>query len=199
MIVLLSMPAATFAAPIVMVLGDSLSAAYGIDQNESWVHLMQRRFERDDLPHHVVNVSVSGETTSGGLSRLDAALERHRPDIVIIELGANDGLRGLPLAGIERNLGEIIARIRERGAAVVLVGMRLPPNYGPAYTRGFQHLFERLADEHGTGFVPFLLEGLNDDDTHFLPDRLHPNAAAQPLILDNVWAGLEPLLRQPIP
>ncbi len=177
-----------------MVLGDSLSAAYGIDQNESWVHLMQQRLERDGFPHRVVNISISGETTSGGLSRLDSALERHHPDIVIVELGANDGLRGLPLDGIERNLADIITRIQARNAAVLLAGMQLPPNYGPAYTGGFARIFARLAREHRAALVPFLLEGLDDNNTHFLDDRLHPNAQAQPLILDNIWPALEPLL-----
>jgi acyl-CoA thioesterase I len=194
LILALCSPAAA-AAPVVMVLGDSLSAAHGIDQNEGWVHLMQQRLERNGFPHRVVNVSTSGETTSGGLTRLDAALERHRPDIVIVELGANDGLRGLPLGGIERNLAGIIARIQARDAAVVLAGMQLPPNYGPAYTRGFARIFEQLAEEYGVALVPFLLEGLDDDHSHFLDDRLHPNAEAQPLILDNIWHALEPMLR----
>lgn len=186
--------AASGGAPVIMVLGDSLSAAHGLDQNEGWVHLMQRRLERGGFPHRVANVSVSGETTSGGLTRLDAALARHRPAIVIVELGANDGLRGLPLDGIERNLAEIITRIKARDAAVLLAGMQLPPNYGPAYTRGFQRLFTQLAGVHDTALVPFLLEGLDHDNTHFLDDRLHPNAGAQALILDNIWTALEPML-----
>lgn len=178
-----------------MVLGDSLSAAYGIDQNESWVHLLQQRLDRNGFPHRVVNLSVSGETTSGGLSRIDAALERHRPAIVIVELGANDGLRGLPLSAIERNLAAIVTRIQARDAAVLIAGMHLPPNYGPAYTRGFARIFAQLAETHETALVPFLLDGLDHDNSHFLDDRLHPNAEAQPLILDNVWPALEPMLR----
>lgn len=156
---------------------------------------MQQRLDRDGFPHRVVNLSVSGETTSGGLSRIDAALARHEPAIVIVELGANDGLRGLPLTGIERNLAAIVARIQARDADVVLAGMQLPPNYGPAYTRGFSRLFAELAESHGTALVPFLLDGLTDDGTHFLDDRLHPNAEAQPLILENIWAALAPMLR----
>lgn len=155
---------------------------------------MQQRLIRDGYPHRVVNISISGETTSGGLSRLDAALERHRPDIVIVELGANDGLRGLPLDGIERNLADIIRRIQARNAVVLLAGMQLPPNYGPAYTSGFTRIFEQLARKHQTALVPFLLEGLDDSSSHFLDDRLHPNARAQPLILDNIWPALKPLL-----
>ncbi len=178
-----------------MVLGDSLSAAHGIDQNEGWVYLMQQRLERDGFPHRVANVSISGETTSGGLTRLDAELDRHRPDIVIVELGANDGLRGLPLGGIEQNLAGIIARIQAQDAAVLLAGMQLPPNYGPTYTRGFARIFERLAQKYGAALVPFLLDGLDHDNSHFLDDRLHPNAEAQLLILDNIWPALEPLLR----
>jgi acyl-CoA thioesterase I len=194
LLLVLCAPAAAGAAPVIMVLGDSLSAAHGIDQNEGWVFLMQQRLERDGFPHRVANVSISGETTSGGLTRLDAALDRHRPDIVIVELGANDGLRGLPLGGIEQNLAGIITRIQANDAAVLLAGMQLPPNYGPAYTRGFARIFERLAQKHGAALVPFLLEGLDHDNSHFLDDRLHPNAEAQLLILDNIWPALEPLL-----
>lgn len=180
-----------------MVLGDSLSAAWGLDQDEGWVSLLQRRLDAQGHPHRVANVSVSGETTSGALSRIDRALSQHRPDLVIIEVGGNDGLRGLPLATIERNLAEIITSIQARGADVLLAGMQLPPNYGPAYTRGFQRVFTDLADRYDTGLIPFLLAGLEHDRRHFLEDGIHPNSAAQGLILDNVWPHLETMLDRP--
>lgn len=196
LIVLLLLPVSVpaLAAPVILVLGDSLSAAHGLDQSEGWVTLLQQRLEDKGLPHRVVNISISGETTSGALSRLHGALERHEPDVVIVEVGGNDGLRGLPLSQIEDNLARIIDRVHARNAEVLLAGMQLPPNYGAAYTRGFRRLFETLADDHNTGLVPFLLEGLNHDNSHFLDDRIHPNAEAQPIILDNVWNELRPML-----
>lgn len=184
------------AAPVILVLGDSLSAAYGIGQNEGWVYLLQQRLDDSGYPHRIENISISGETTSGALSRLDAALERHRPDLVIVEVGANDGLRGLPLERIEYNLSEIITTVQAQNAAVLLAGMRLPPNYGRAYTRGFQRIFDDLAEKYKTGLVPFLLEGLEHDRGYFQDDGLHPNAKAQPLIADNVWNALNPMLHR---
>lgn len=184
-------------APVIMVLGDSLSAAYGIDREQGWVSLLQQRLVQTGYPQRVVNASVSGETTSGALSRLDRELRLHAPAIVIVELGGNDGLRGLPLDQTRSNLSAIIASARKHGAQVLLAGMQLPPNYGSAYTTAFQRIYADLAAEHDIALLPFLLEGLAHDERHFQNDGIHPVAAAQPIILDNVWAKLAPLLAKP--
>jgi acyl-CoA thioesterase-1 len=188
-------PLGAGAAPTILILGDSLSAAYGLGQNDGWVSLLQRRIDEAGYRQRVVNASISGETTSGALSRLAAELNRHDPAIVVIELGANDGLRGLPLDAMRRNLADMIAVCRARQAQVVLAGMRLPPNFGRAYTRGFEQVYASLAAEHRITLIPFLLEGLNDGLEHFQADAIHPNRAAQPVILDNVWKHLQPLLK----
>lgn len=170
--------------------GDSLSAAYGIPREAGWVQLLQQR-----LPHYqVVNASVSGETTAGGLTRLPRLLAARRPVLTIIELGANDGLRGLSLRQTANNLEAMIDLAKRQGSEVLLVGMRLPPNYGPAYTRKFQDLFVSVAKARKVRLLPFLLDGMADRREHFLPDGLHPNAEAQPLLLDNVWRALQPML-----
>ena len=183
------------AAQTILVLGDSLSAAYGLPQNRGWVSLMQQRLVAERYPHHVVNASISGETTSGGLYRIDALLASHKPKIVILELGANDGLRGLSLDATQSNLDALIRRAKHSGAQVLLIGMRLPPNYGPAYTKKFQHLFETLAAKYHISRVPFLLAPIASKRAYFQADGLHPTAEAQPLLLDTVWTGLKPLLR----
>ncbi len=182
------------AAPVILVMGDSLSAAWGIEPREGWVHLLQQRLQAQGYPHRVVNASISGETSSGGLARIGPELEKHGPAIVIIALGANDGLRGLPLGVMKRNLGGMIARAQAQGARVLLIGMRLPPNYGPAYDNRFRQVFTELAREHDTALLPFLLEGVAERRELFLEDGLHPNAKAQPLILERVWRVLEDLL-----
>ncbi len=187
---------ATTSAPVILVLGDSLSAAHGIDQRQGWVSLLQLRLQGDRFPHRVVNISISGETTAGGLSRLGPALARHRPAIVIIELGANDGLRGLPLAQMRGNLQAMIDRAKDRGARVLLIGMRLPPNYGPRYTRGFQDIYLALAKANATALVPFLLQGVSERREWMQADNLHPSAEAQPALLENVWPALLPLLKE---
>jgi acyl-CoA thioesterase-1 len=176
------------------VLGDSLSAAYGIRLEQGWVALLQGRLKAKGYGHRVVNASASGETTGGALARLPRALERHRPAIVILELGGNDGLRGLPLSEVRGNFEALIRLSRGAGAKVLLVGMRIPPNYGPAYTRGFHELYEELARQHRLPFVPFFLDGIALDDSLMLEDGLHPNATAQPRLLDQVWPQLAPLL-----
>lgn len=184
--------AGTGSAPTILVFGDSLSAAYGIPRESGWVSLLERR-----LPgHKVVNASVSGETTAGGLTRLPAVLAAHRPVLVILELGANDGLRGLSLRQSERNLEAMIGLVKKQGGEVLLVGMRLPPNYGPAYTRKFQEMFERLARSRETRLVPFLLAGMAERRDLFQPDGLHPDARAQPVLMDNVWRELKPMLKE---
>jgi acyl-CoA thioesterase-1 len=187
-------PAARSESPTILVLGDSLSAAYGIRLEQGWVALLQGRLKAKGYGHRVVNASASGETTGGALARLPRALDRHRPAVVIIELGGNDGLRGLPIADVRANFESLIRLSREAGAKVLLVGMRIPPNYGPAYTGDFHQLFGDLARRHGLPLVPFFLDGIALDDSLMLEDGLHPNAAAQPKLLEQVWRPLAPLL-----
>ena len=178
----------------ILVYGDSLSAAYGIPQARGWVALLEARLERERLDYSVVNASISGETTAGGASRVQAALERHRPAVLVLALGANDGLRGLPIGQMKRNLSAIIERAQKAGARVLLVGMKLPPNYGPDYPAEFEAAFAELAKRHRTARVPFLLEDFAEKPELFQPDRIHPDAAAQPLMLERVWTALRPLL-----
>ena len=176
------------------MLGDSLSAAYGIRLEQGWVALLQGRLKAQGYGHKVVNASSSGETTGGALARLPRALELHRPAIVILELGGNDGLRGLPIDGVRGNFESLIRLSLESGAKVLLVGMRIPPNYGPAYTRSFHQLYGDLARQYRLPLVPFFLDGIALDDSLMLEDGLHPNAAAQPKLLDQIWPQLKPLL-----
>lgn len=174
--------------------GDSLSAGYGLEAEQGWVSLLKRRLAEEGYGQQVVNASVSGETTAGGLSRLPRALAQHHPDVLVLELGANDGLRGLPLATARGNLSAMIAAGQKARARVLLVGVQLPPNYGPAYTGGFKELFGQLARQTKSPLVPFLMEGVALKETLMQADGLHPNAAGQPLLLDNVWRELKPLL-----
>ena len=183
------------AQPVVLVVGDSLSAAYGIDQDEGWVALLQQRLERDYPGYRVVNASISGDTTRGGLGRIDAALRTHAPAVVILELGGNDGLRGLPVKDMRTNLGAIITKSLAAQARVLLVGMRIPPNYGPLYTKGFEAVFTELAKQFDIARVPFLLDGVALNPSLIQDDGIHPRAAAQPRMLENVWPQLVPLLR----
>lgn len=178
-----------------LVLGDSLSAGYGLEPGQGWVALLQQRLEEQGLPHRVVNVSISGDTTAGGLARLDAVLDQHRADWLLLELGANDGLRGLSLMAMHDNLDAMVRRARARGSEVVLIGMRIPPNYGRVYTERFAAIYRELAARHRLPFVPFLMERVALDPTLLQADQLHPNAAAQPLLLETVWPVLKPLLR----
>jgi len=193
---LLGAPVARAEPPTVLVLGDSLSAAYGIRLEQGWVALLQGRLKSKGYGHRVVNASASGETTGGALARLPRALERHRPAVVVIELGGNDGLRGLPIADVRANFESLIRLSRDAGASVLLVGMRIPPNYGAAYTKAFHDLFGELAAKHRLRLVPFFLDGIALDDSLMLEDGLHPNAAAQPRLLEMVWPQLEPLLKR---
>ncbi len=179
-----------------LVLGDSISAEYGLPRDSGWVRKLERRMADQGYAYRVVNASISGETTSGGLARVDALLAQWRPAIVVVELGGNDGLRGLPLAGTEANLAAITTRAQKAGAQVLLVGMQLPPNYGRAYAERFAGLYAKLAKQHGTALVPFLFEGFGAGLELFQPDRIHPTEAAQQKLLDNVWPGLEPLLKK---
>jgi len=186
------------AARTLLVFGDSLSAAYGLSPDQGWVHLLGDRAARID-GWHVVNASVSGETTAGGLRRLPADLARHKPAMVVIALGANDALRGQPIAGIRDNLEKMVRLARQARAEPVLVGIMIPPNYGIDYAEQFRALYPAVAAKNRIPIVPFLLEGIADKPDLFQADQLHPTASAQPIILDNVWKTLEPLLRKPAP
>jgi acyl-CoA thioesterase-1 len=179
----------------ILIFGDSLSAAYGITQSRSWVALLEERLKRERIDYSVANASISGDTSAGGRARIDAALARHRPTVVIVALGANDGLRGLPVAQMNANLAAIIERAQKSGARVLLIGMQMPPNYGPEYTAGVQKAVADLARRYKVALVPFMLEGFAEKREFFLPDRLHPNEQAQPLILEQVWPKLKPLLK----
>ena len=185
--------AAPAAAPVILVWGDSLSAAYGIPRESGWVQLLQARLHAQGYPHRVVNGSVSGETTSGGLARLPQALAQHRPAVVLIELGGNDGLRGLPLAELRANLRALVDQSRAAGARVLLFEMRIPPNYGPAYADGFQQAFAEVARGRAA-LVPFFLEAIATDPKWFLDDGIHPSVPAQPVLLDAVWPILHSVL-----
>ncbi len=185
-------PGISAAQPTILVFGDSLSAAYGIPREAGWVNLLQQELQRGHPQYTIVNASISGETTTGGRQRIDATLRRHQPNIVIIELGANDGLRGAPIADIEANLAELIRQSRRTHAKVLLLGMQLPPNYGLNYTADFKALYPKLAQQYHAALVPFFLAGIAPEQ--FQADNLHPLAQAQPLILRNIIQKLEPLL-----
>lgn len=178
----------------ILVLGDSLSAAHGIDGDAGWVSLLEGRLAERDARWEVRNASVGGETTAGGRSRLPALLDDLRPDLLILELGGNDGLRGLSLRAMRENLETMLDAADAAGAKVLLAGIEIPPNYGPVYTERFRAIFADLAAERELAFVPFLLEGIALEPGMMLDDRIHPGAEAQPRILDNVWTELEPLL-----
>jgi len=190
------LPIYAASAPTIVVLGDSLSAAYGIRVEEGWVSLMQKRLTLQGYGYRVVNASVSGETTAGGLARLPRALQLHRPAIVILELGGNDGLRGLPIEQVRTNLDSMIRQSRAAGARVLLTGMRVPPNYGPAYTEKFHALYTDLARRYRLSLVPFLMEDVALDKTLLQADGLHPNERGQPVLLDEIWPLLQPLLKR---
>jgi len=180
--------------PTILILGDSISAAYGIDTSQGWVALLQQRLRQEHFDYRVVNASVSGDTTRTGLNRLDAALQQYHPAIVIVALGGNDGLRGLPFSEIETSLSRIIEVSQQRGAKVLLAGVRLPPNYGAFYNSRFAALFRQLADSRQVALVPRLLDGIDEHADLMQADGIHPTAAAQVRILDNVWPHLLPLL-----
>jgi acyl-CoA thioesterase-1 len=188
------MASAAQAAPTVLIVGDSLSAGYGIGPGQGWVDLLQRKLAAQGFAHQVVNASISGDTTAGGRSRLGAALQTHKPQIVIIELGGNDGLRGSALASVKSNLDYMVATAQTAGAKVLLLGMRLPPNYGAGYIAEFAALFGDVAKARKAALVPFILQGFGDKPELFQADRIHPTAQAQPLMLDAVWPELRRLL-----
>lgn len=195
LLICLLAPGMLRAAPVILVFGDSLSAAYGIPRESGWVALLEARLAKEKPGYRIVNASISGETTAGGLRRIEAALAEHHPAIIILELGANDGLRGLPLATMSSNLEQIVAICQRKKTRVLLIGMRLPPNYGTRYTQKFQDNYAALARRHKLAFVPFLLAGI-EDGQYFQADNVHPTAEAQPRIMENVWAKLQPMLKQ---
>ena len=182
------------ASKTLLVLGDSLSAEYGLVRGSGWVPLLEKRLKEKNADVKVVNASISGDTTSGGRARLQPLLDRHKPDVLVLELGANDALRGLPITATESNLRAIIESAQKIGAKVLLVGMQIPPNYGSEYANRFSGLFPKLAKEHKLPLVPFLLAPLIERPDLFQGDRLHPTAEAQPLLLDTIWPKLQPLL-----
>ena len=180
---------------MILVYGDSLSAGYGIAVDRGWVKLLSQRLQQAGYGLQVANASVSGETTTGGLARLPRALAAHDPRIVALELGANDGLRGLPLETTRENLDAMLSMLAKQHRRVLLLGMRMPPNYGERYTRGYAAIFAELAHRHHVALLPFLLEGVAEHPPLMQADGLHPNEHGQPILLDNVWTVLRPLLR----
>jgi|SRR4249919_1033502 len=191
---LLSAPAMATGQRTLLVMGDSLAAGYGLAANQGWVELTARRMKSSHPAWRVVNASISGETTAGGAARISAILAREHPAVVIVELGANDGLRGLPLAHTRGNLEVMVRAARSAKAKVLVIGMRLPPNYGPAYTRGFEANFSDVSRQYGATYLPFLLAPIANDRKAFQDDNLHPVAAVQPKLRDYVWPALKPLL-----
>lgn len=181
-------------SPALLVLGDSISAAFGIEQTQGWVALLEQKLKQLQYPLRVINASISGETTQGGLQRLPSLLERHTPSLVIVELGGNDGLRGLKLSMIEANLNEIVKLVKASKADVLLAGMRLPPNYGQIYTQKFYQIFNDLARQENIALVPFLMDGVATVDGMMQSDGIHPTADAQEILLNNVWKKLKPML-----
>jgi acyl-CoA thioesterase-1 len=192
----LAASASAYSAPkTILVVGDSLSAEYGLSRGSGWVALLDKKLKAEKIDAQIVNASISGETTSGGRSRLPALLGQHRPSVVVIELGANDGLRGLPVASAEANLRSMVTLAQQNKAKVLLVGMRMPPNYGRAYTERFFGMYKTVSTDLKAPLVPFMLEGVADKPTMFQPDRLHPLASAHPTILANIWPQFSALIK----
>jgi len=184
-------------SPTVLVFGDSLSAGFGIDIDQSWTTLLQSRLEQQGYEHRVVNASITGETTEGGVSRIESALSTFDPALIILELGGNDGLRGFPPARIRENLDKIVQRSKSSGAAVVLLGIRIPANYGPRYTQAFEAVYRQVATDLDVEWVEFFMDGVALNDELLQADRIHPNADAQPILLDNAWPIISAALRAP--
>ena len=183
--------------PVLLVVGDSISAAYGLPPGTGWVDLLAARLATEHSPYRVVNASITGDTTAGGRTRLPALLARHRPTVVVLELGGNDGLRGGNLDSTRDNLATMVAEVKRSGAKALILGMQLPPNYGPKYVREFEGLFADVAKAQKVPLVPFIFEGFGERNEMFQSDRVHPTVAAQPMLLDNVWRVLQPMLVPP--
>ena len=190
-----ALPARSAEPPVILVLGDSLSAGYGLAPGQGWVTLMQQRLKNQGYGYRVVNASVSGETTDGGVARVDRALTTHRPAIMILELGGNDGLRGLPVSRVQENLGLLITKSRAAGAEVLLLSVSMPTNYGLQYASSYQKIYDELKSHYKVGVAALMDKQFALDLANFQPDGIHPNAKAQPQLLDNVWVQLRPLLR----
>ncbi len=190
-----SLPGAKSSATI-LVMGDSLSSAYGIDPQQGWVFLLEQHLQQQKMNYRVVNASISGDTTLNGLNRLQSTLDRHQPDIVVLELGGNDGLRGLSITEMKQNLSQMIALCQQHHARVLLTGIQIPPNYGARYSEAFSHVYDELANRHGVTLVPSLLKTVGDDSKLMQTDGLHPTAQAQPIILQNVLQYLQPMLSE---
>lgn len=191
-----SLPALA-ANPKILIYGDSLSAAYGIPQQQGWVALLKQKLHAESLNYDIINASISGETTSGGLTRFEKTLQQTKPKIVILELGANDGLRGLPVKDMQKNLASMILKGKQSGAKILLIGMRIPPNYGPKYTDEFSQTYVNLASQHNIALVPFMLDHIAAKPDLIQQDGLHPNVLGQPIILKNIWPALQKLLKNP--
>lgn len=191
---LLCLPAYGADKPTVLIFGDSLSAGYGIDVDQSWAALLQSRLESQGYEHRVINASISGETTEGGAARIGKAIETFSPALIILELGGNDGLRGFPPERLRGNLDQIVTTAKSSGAAVVMLGIRIPLNYGPRYTRAFEETFRQVADKQQIPWIEFFMEGVALNDELMQADGIHPNAAAQPILLDNAWPVIEQAL-----
>lgn len=192
-----SASAASTARPTLLVFGDSLSAEYGLKRASGWVSLLEDRLKKEGFPYRIVNASISGETTAGGLSRLSAVLNKHQPRLVLLQLGANDGLRGLPISQTEANLRKMLELVSANGGKAVIIGIRLPPNYGMDYAKEFDSLFLRIGSQTNTPVVPFLLDGFAQDPNFFQADGIHPNERAQPRMLMTVWSTLQSQLAKP--
>jgi len=184
---LISASAAATESPTIVIFGDSLSAGYGIDVDLSWAALLQTRLKEQGYEHKVINASITGETTEGGATRIDSALQEFSPDLIILELGGNDGLRGLPANRMKANLEKIVTRAKATGAAVILLGIRIPSNYGARYSAGFEDVFRQVSTDLDVEWIEFFMAGIALNDELLQDDRIHPNAAAQPILLDNAW------------
>ena len=189
-------PQVLAAKPVILIYGDSLSAGYGLAQQQGWVTLLEKKIDNEHYPYSVINASISGETTSGGLSRFASSLAKVQPAIVVLELGANDGLRGLPVKNMADNLRAMIVQSKKSRAKVVLVGMKIPPNYGPKYTQLFSDIYAQLSKDQKVSLVPFMLENVAAKRELIQDDGLHPNLSGQPIILENIWPALKPLLHK---
>jgi acyl-CoA thioesterase-1 len=187
LLLLLTATAASTESPTIVIFGDSLSAGYGIEVDQSWATLLQSRLEEQGYEHQVVNASISGETTEGGATRIDSALQDFSPDLIILELGGNDGLRGFPATRMKANLEKIVTRAKATGAAVILLGIRIPTNYGSRYSSEFEDVFRQVSVDLDVKWIEFFMEGIALNDDLLQDDRIHPNAEAQPILLDNAW------------
>ena len=194
MLLLTAASAETSETPTILIFGDSLSAGYGIEIDQSWASLLQSRLKEQGYEHKVVNASISGETTEGGATRIDLALEDFSPDLIILELGGNDGLRGFPPARMKANLEKIVTRAKSTGAAVVLLGIRIPINYGARYSAEFESVFREVSEELDVQWIEFFMDGIALNDELLQDDRIHPNAEAQPILLDNAWPIIDATL-----